>query len=407
MSVEVEVDRHFFLCSALFFMFGFCALPASDSNKSALPIKIGMSTALSGPTSQLGQQVKKGVEIYFDKVNANGGIDGRQLELIVLDDRYEPSLVGTNMRQLIDKDNVLAVIGNLGTPTAVVSVPIANEKRVLLFGAFTGAKSLRNVPPDRYVINLRAGYAEETAAIVNGLLSIGIKPDEIAFFTQNDAYGDAGYEGAEEAIKAAGHPTEDLPHARYTRNTLNVEEGLAELLGAKKTPKAIIIVGTYAPAAKFIKMAKKEFPDTLFLNVSFVGGAVFADELGADGNGVVVTQVVPFLNQDLPAFREYREDLKKYGGENADPGFVSFEGYLDAKLFVIGLQRAAAKQELTREGIIDAFEQMKDIDIGIGVNVSFDKNDHQGLRTVWPVIIENGKYQPLNWAELSNSHSQK
>jgi ABC-type branched-subunit amino acid transport system substrate-binding protein len=362
-----------------------------------------MSTALTGPTQELGIQMKLGIEVCFARVNAQGGIEGRQIELIVLDDSYEPSLAGPNMRQLIDKDGVLAVIGNVGAPTAVVSVPIANEKQVLLFGAFTGSEVLRKEPPDRYVINLRASYAEETAAMVNGLLSIGMKPDEIAFFTQNDAYGDSGYEGAMKAIRAAGYQTEDLPHARYTRNTTNIEEGLAELLGASKPPKAIIIVGTYAPAEKFIKAAKKEFPDTLFLNVSFVGSDKLAQELGETGDHVIVTEVVPFLDQDLPASKEYREDLKKYGGAQATPNFVSFEGYLTAKLFVMGLQRAAAKHQLTREGIIDAFEGMRAVDIGIGVNVSFDQKNHQGLHTVWPMILIHGKYEPLNWQDLKNS----
>ncbi|MBY0529623.1 MAG: ABC transporter substrate-binding protein [Rhabdochlamydiaceae bacterium] len=364
------------------------------------PIKIGMSTVLTGPTQELGIQMKLGIEVYFAKINAQGGIAGRRIELIALDDRYEPTRAGPNMRKLIDEEGVLAVIGNVGAPTAVVSVPIANEKQVLLFGAFTGSEVLRKVPPDRYVINLRASYAEETAAMVNGLLSIGMKPDEIAFFTQNDAYGDSGYEGALKAIRAAGYPVEDLPQARYTRNTTNIEEGLAELLAASKPPKAIIIVGTYAPAEKFIKAAQKEFPDTLFLNVSFVGSDKLAQDLGDSADQVIVTEVVPFLNQDLPASKEYRKDLKQYGGAQAVPNFVSFEGFLTAKLFVIGLQRAAAKNQLTREGIIDAFEGMRDVDIGIGVNVSFDQTDHQGLHTVWPMILIHGKYETLNWKDL-------
>ncbi|MBS0653261.1 MAG: ABC transporter substrate-binding protein [Verrucomicrobia bacterium] len=359
-----------------------------------------MTAAFSGPTAELGQQMKLGIDIYFAKTNAAGGIGGRPLELIALDDQYEPRLAAPNMRQLIDQDHVLAMIGNVGTPPAIVTVPIANEKHVLMFGALSGASVLRNVPPDRYVINLRAGYQEETAAMVKGLLSIGIKPSEIAFFTQNDAYGDAGYNGAIKAIQAAGYPTDDLPHVRYTRNTLNVEEGLAELLELPNPPKAIIIVGVYAPAAKFIKLAKKEFPNALFLNVSFVGSNAFAQELGPDGNGVIVTQVVPFLNKDLPAFREYQEDMKKYGPPNTQLGFISFEGYLVAKLFVIGLKTAAANHQLTREGIIDTFEKMKDVDIGIGVPITFDQNNHQALHEVWPMVIENGQYVPLDWNKL-------
>ena len=364
------------------------------------PIKIGMTAALTGPTAELGLQMKLGIDIYFAKVNSKGGIEARPLKLIALDDQYEPRLAAPNMRQLIDQDRVLAIIGNVGTPTAIVTVPIANEKHVLIFGALSGAQVLRQTPPDRYVFNLRADYQEETAAMISGLLSLGIKPDEIAFFTQNDAYGDAGYNGAIKAINAAGYPIEELPHVRYSRNTLNVEEGLAELLELPTPPKAIIIVGVHAPAAKFIKLAKQEFPNTLFLNVSFVGSMQFAKELGPEGNGVIVTEVVPLMNKDLPAYREYQEDMKTYGPPNAQFGFISFEGFLVAKLFVIGLKAAAANHQLTREGIINTFENMKDVDIGIGVPVAFDKNNHQALHEVWPMIIENGQYVPLNWKNL-------
>ncbi|MBS0649687.1 MAG: ABC transporter substrate-binding protein [Verrucomicrobia bacterium] len=359
-----------------------------------------MTAAFTGPTAELGLQMKLGIDIYFAKVNSTGGIEARPLKLIALDDQYEPRLAAPNMRQLIDEDRVLAIIGNVGTPTAIVTVPIANEKHVLIFGALSGAQVLRQTPPDRYVFNLRADYQEETAAMISGLLSLGIKPDEIAFFTQNDAYGDAGYNGAIKAINAAGYPIEELPHVRYSRNTLNVEEGLAELLELPTPPKAIIIVGVHAPAAKFIKLAKQEFPNTLFLNVSFVGSMQFAKELGPDGNGVIVTEVVPLMNKDLPAYREYQEDMKTYGPPNAQLGFISFEGFLVAKLFVIGLKAAAANHQLTREGIINTFENIKDVDIGIGVPVSFDKNNHQALHEVWPMIIENGQYVPLNWKTL-------
>lgn len=409
-SSTVGYARDLFLYAILFILFGFCgvAIAAPSDATAPPPIKIGMSTALSGPTQKLGLEMKLGIDVYFAKVNAAGGVDGRQFELIALDDKYEPALAAPNMRQLIDKDQVLAVIGNVGTPPAVVTVPIANEKHVLLFGAFTGAEVLRKEPPDRYVINLRASYEEETAAMVKGLLSIGIKPEELAFFTQNDAYGDSGYAGAMKALKAVGYSNpEALPAARYTRNTLNVEEALAQIVGASKPPKAIIIVGAYAPVAKFIKLVKKEIPNVLTLNVSFVGSAALASELGEEGNNVIVTQVVPLLNVDLPAVREYLEDLKKYGGENAKPSFGSFEGYLCAKLFFMASQRAAAKHELTREGIIDAFENMRDVDIGIDVNVTLSKDNHQALHTVWPTILVNGKYKQLSWPELRNTISEK
>lgn len=364
------------------------------------PIKIGMSTALSGPAQALGQEIKLGIELYFSRVNAAGGVAGRKLELVALDDQYDPELAGPNMRKLVQDNQILAVIGNVGTPTAIVTVPIANQGQVLLFGAFSGSNILRKTPPDRYVINLRASYEQETASMIQGLLANGIKADEIAFFLQNDSYGDAGYQGAIKALKKLGYSdAENLAVARYTRNTLNIEEGLAHLLAEAKSPKAIIMVGAYAPIAKFIGLAKKEFPKTLFLNVSFVGSAALAKALGPDSQNVIITQVVPPFNGNLPAAHEYQEDLRKYGNGGL-PDYGSWEGYLDAKLFVLGLHEAASDNKLTREGIIDTFEAMRNADIGIGSKISFDKEHHQGSDTIWPTIIKNGSFSPLNWSEI-------
>lgn len=360
------------------------------------PILIGMSTALTGPARALGQGMKTGVQIYFDSVNKAGGINGRKLKLIVLDDGYEPAKTAPNMRKLIDEYGVMAIIGNVGTPTAIVSVPIANKKKTLLFGAFTGAGILRKNPPDRYIINVRASYAQETAAIVKGLLQSGIEASELAFFTQNDGYGDAGYQGAMSALHELGYQDpEQLPYGRYTRNTLNVEAGLAKILDAHKAPKAIIIVGTYAPSAKFMRMAKEDFPNALFFNVSFVGSRALMKAAGAAGENSVITQVVPHYDAKLPAIQAYREALKIFS-PNTEPSFVSLEGYLAAKIFVIGLKHAALHKPLTREGIIDAIEQLHDVDIGIGMRVTYNRDKHQALDVVWPTIIKNGKIIPLD-----------
>lgn len=361
-------------------------------------IIIGMSTALSGPASELGQSMKTGVEAYFSEVNASGGVKGEKIRLLALDDGYEPDRAAPNMRRLIDEEKVFAVIGNVGTPTAVVSVPIANEKKTLLFGAFTGAGVLRQTPPDRYVINYRASYAEETAAMVNAIVDVlKIDPQRIAFFTQKDAYGDAGYQGAIRALKVRGFNRADkLPHGRYTRNTENVEYGLLEILAAPVQPRVVILVGAYKPCAKFIRLARKEGLDALFINVSFVGSNALATELGSEGEGVVVTQVVPHYESELPAVKAYQNAMKTYAS-NGNPGFGSLEGYLAAKIFCEGLKTA---QTLSKEAHIDALESMGSFDIGIGQPLDLSKTEHQASHSVWPSILRGGKFVPLDWAEL-------
>lgn len=362
----------------------------------AADIKVGMSTALSGPASALGQGVKLGIDAYFDKINKSGGVNGHTLSLVALDDGYEPKKAAPNMDTLIDKEKVVAVLGNVGTPTAVVTTPIANAKKTLLFGAFTGAGLLRKSPPDRYIINYRASYAEETSAMVDGLLSAGIKPEEIAFFTQNDGYGDAGFNGALKALKNKGIDGNTLAHGRYTRNTTNVEDALGTILDADVEPKAIIMVGAYKPCAAFIKLAKEEIPDALFLNVSFVGSIPLLNELGNQAEGVIVTQVVPHYESSLPGVDDYRKDLKAFKAD-AEPDFVSLEGYLIAKIFVEGAKKAAS---ISREGLIDGLESLTNVDIGTGVPVTYNKSEHQASHKIWPTVIKSGQYVELDWKTL-------
>ncbi len=365
-------------------------------------IKVGMSTALSGPAMALGQGMKLGVEIYFAEINKAGGVHGNSLQLIVLDDGYEPGLAAPNMRHLIDQEQVLAVLGNVGTPTAIVTVPIAKEKKTLLFGAFSGSDVLRHQPPDRYVINFRASYSEELSTMIDGLLGAGIKPEEIAFFTQNDGYGDAGYRGGVQALTHRGYGPliEQLAHGRYTRNTLNIEDGLSTILEAEIEPKAIIMVGTYKPCAAFIQTARADLPDTLFLNVSFVGSIPLLQELGPLGEGVIVTQVVPNVTSDVDAVRHYHQALKEYQPD-AQPGSISLEGYLVAKIFVEGVRLAG--ENPSREGLVDAMERISNFDLGTGQSVSFSPMEHQASHKVWPTVINHGRYVDLDWSTINRS----
>ncbi len=374
-----------------------CFLLLVNTFTFAQNIKVGISTAFSGPAKILGQEMYLGINTYFMKVNYQK--KQHSFEIIALDDRYEPEFAAKNMRQLIDKNDILAILGNIGTPTANVTVPIANEKKILLFGAFTGAEVLRRNPPDRYIINYRASYEQETASMIDGLLKSGVKAEEIAFFTQEDSYGDDGYIGAIKALEKIGFKhTNELSHGRYTRNTLNIEDGLSILLDAKIEPKAIIIVGTYAPVAKFITMAKEDFPNALFLNVSFVGSNALKSKLKGNTKNIIVTQVVPNLNSELPIVKEYLEDLKEFS-KNKNPSFVSLEGYIVGKLFVEAILRINDKK-ITKEKIINSFENIKVLNIGLGFSSGFSNNNHQYSNSVWPTILINNKYVGFKWSEL-------
>ncbi|PMR76160.1 ABC transporter substrate-binding protein [Billgrantia endophytica] len=365
---------------------------------SSAGLKLGLVAPLSGPASSLGEGMREGIEAHFAEINAGGGVHGRQLELLVRDDRYEPLRSAPETRGLIEEEEILASIGNVGTPTAIVTLPLHNRHQTLLYGAFTGAGGLRLAPPDRYVINYRASYVQETAAMVEGLLEAGIRPEELAFFTQNDGYGDAGYAGGISALKAHGFDdAESLPHGRYSRNSRNIHQGLATILQAPVAPRAIIIVGTYGPAADFIREARRDLPDVLFLNVSFVGSQALLDELDDMADGVIITQVVPPIDADLPAVTAYQAALERHA-RGAEPNFVSLEGYLAAALFVKGLE--AAGPDPDREGVIDALLGLGEVDLGLGEPLRLGTGDHQASDGVWPTRIDGGRFEPVDWENL-------
>ncbi|XQU07882.1 ABC transporter substrate-binding protein [Halomonas sp. LY9] len=343
--------------------------------------------------------MQQGVEAYFAKLNAEGGVNGHSLSLTTFDDQYAPLQAAKYTRELVGNENLLAAIGNVGTPTAAVTIPIYNQEKTLLFGAFTGAGILRRSPPDRYVINYRASYVQETATMIDGLLAAGIQPEEIAFFTQNDSFGDAGYNGAIRALNAQGiSDTSQLVHGRFSRGTRNIHQGLASILQAPVTPRAVIIVGTFGPAADFIREARQDLPDAIFLNVSFVGSQALLETLGPLAEGVIVTQVVPPLDADLPAVEEYRQAMAEYA-PNETLDFISLEGYLAAKLFVEGVKAAGSNPD--REAVVDGLLSLGSIDIGVGEPLTLGPNDHQASDAVWPTIIRNGQFEPVDWASVT------
>lgn len=377
------------------------AVPVSETAAEDTNLVFGMSTALSGPAEDLGVNMRQGVLAGFERINRNGGVHGLQLKLIALDDGYEPSRTAPNMRRLIEKNHVLAVVGNVGTPTAIAAIPIANEKKTLFYAPFTGAGVLRKTPPDRYVINYRASYAEETAAMIDSLIKIGgLKPKDIAFFTQRDGYGDAGYVGGITALKRHGlKDPSTVPHVRYERNTLAVENALANLLFASSQPKAIVMVGAYGPCAKFILLSKEAGLNALFLNVSFVGSSSLARELGRDVRHVIVTQVVPHPgDRSIPIVRDYHADLQAFD-KSATPTFGGLEGYVAARILTKSLKTLNALP--TRETVIDALEGLQEFDIGLGAPLRLGPKEHQASHRVWATILRNGVFVPFEWSDVA------
>ena len=269
----------------------------------------------------------------------------------------------------------------------------------MLFGAFTGASLLRREPPDRYIFNYRASYAEETAAIVHYLLSVrNIQPDQIAVFAQQDGYGDAGFSGVAKALRKVGFDSDKILRVGYERNTMDLDAAVSQLSEHKDRIKAVVMVPTYRQAAAFIKRVRDNGMNPIFASVSFVGSDALADALKEIAPqyaaGVIVTQVVPFYGSSATAVLEYRERLAKFYPAEL-PGFVSLEGYLACKVFAMALDKAGP--ELTTDELVAALESMHNLDLGLGTPIAFGPSEHQGSHKVWAAVLDaGGQFQSLD-----------
>ena len=363
-------------------------------------IRFGIAAPFSGSAKELGRQMKLGIDTMFSAINAGGGINGRKVRLIAADDGYEPSRTADAMKQLFEKDEVFGIVGNVGTPTAMVALPYALEQKMLFFGAFTGAGLLRRDPPDRYVFNYRASYAEETDAMVRYLVKVRrLRPEQIAVFAQQDGYGDAGFSGVAKAVRALrGGEASTILRLDYKRNTVDVNDAVERLRQHKTPIKAVVMVPTYRAAARFIEKTRDLFPAMIYTNVSFVGSTALAEELKLLGpkytDGVIVTQVVPAIEGYSSLILEYKAALAKYFPGEV-PDYVSLEGYIAAGLLAEGLKRAGL--QLDTEKVVEALENLRDFDIGLGTPLSFGRTEHQGSHKVWGTQLDAaGRYQAID-----------
>ncbi len=357
--------RQFSITSGAALLAGFHTARAQSEGK----IILGQSAAFTGPAAQLGIQFYQGAKVCFDQVNAQGGVatgSGKRLvEIRKLDDGYEPDRCAENTRKLI-ADDVFALFGYIGTPTSIVALPQAIKEKVPFIAPFTGAMALRD-PFSKYAFHIRASYNDETGLIVKQLTNLGLK--KIAVFYQNDAYGKAGLDGVTLALASQG--LKPVAVATVERNSVDVAKAVSTLTAAG--PDAVVQISAYKSCAAFIREARKAGYGGTYYNVSFVGTQALADELGKEGAGVVVSQVMPSpYNAARPIAREF-VDAVKAAGKDAQVNFSSMEGYVAAKVLLDGLKRGPGK--LSRESLIAGLESGGNQSMG-GFSVSFSAADH-------------------------------
>ena len=350
-------------------------------------IVFGQVAALEGPAQALGQGMRQGLLAAFAEVNRAGGVAGRKLELKSADDGYEPQKTIDAMKKMLGEEKVFAIVGAVGTPTSNAGQPIATEAKVPFIGPFTGAEFLRN-PYNRYVVNIRTSYFQETEALIEHLTKdLGIT--KIAILYQDDTFGLAGLDGVK--LSMAKRNMSLVASGMFRRNTTAVKSALLEIM--KANPEAVVTVGPYKPVAEFIKLARQAKMDAIFVAISFVGSDALAQEMGDKGAGVIVSQVVPFPgDKSFPVVASYQTALAALD-PGAKPGFVSLEGYLVGRLVIEALKRVPG--EPTREALLDAITYTGSFDLD-GMELTYGPENNQGTNEVFFTVLQaDGSFKPV------------
>jgi len=346
-------------------------------------ILIGSCSALDGPAHFLGRQTVLGASAYLHMINDQGGVFGRKIQLQAFDDSYDPDKALACFKRMT-KEDVFALGFFVGTPTAKVYVPLAQEEKIPVVGLFTGAQLLYE-PLKHEILNVRASYYDETREQVDKLWEVNVR--KIGVIYQDDPFGKAVLDGVKLALQK--HNATPVGLGTFTRNSVDVAAGLKDVMAAR--PQAVVIAGPYAPAAAIVKEAHSSGWRPQFLTVSFVGTEEFIKEAGSDADGTIITQVMPpYDHTDYATVSEYRKCLAKYSPGEA-PTFVSLEGFVDAMVLVEGLKRAG--KEPTREKFIAAIESLHDMNVGLGPKLilNYSSTDHKGFDSVYPTVVKNGQ----------------
>ncbi|MDC8757020.1 ABC transporter substrate-binding protein [Janthinobacterium fluminis] len=369
----------------LIIIFGIGASRAGEPGISNTQIRLGMVNAQTGAASGLGRAMLDGAMAVFQDVNSRGGIHGRNIELLVADDGYDPDRAINETLKLIEEKQVFALFGYVGTPTTNAVIPIVQEMNVPLVGAFTGAMTLRQ-PVVREIINFRSSYDDESDALVQSFIHRGIKRFGIMY--QDDGFGYAVLGGTVRALKRRG--LELIARGSFQRGTTAVKAGLAALIG--QDLEAVIMVGPYTPVAAFVREAAKAGLKANLATVSFVGTDSLLQLLGTEGNGILISQVVPLPDdRTLPVAAECAALLARHV-PGAQLSFVNFEGCISAKAMVAAMRQAGIN--LTRERLIQSFETFDRLDIG-GLHLTLRPGDHQASTAVFLTRIVDGKIVPV------------
>lgn len=369
--------------------FGLMAGPTvAKEGVTANSVTFAQVAAMEGPASALGTGMRAGIMAAFEEANRAGGVNGRQVQLDSWDDGYEPDRSVAHLRSVISGDAHIGLIGPVGTPTTKATQPIASKAHLPFIGPFTGAGFLRDASHGN-IFNVRATYAAETEAWIHYLVDVqGMQ--NIAILYQDDGFGRVGLKGVTAALEKRGMTL--TAEGTYTRNTLAVKTALLKL--RKANPDAVVMVGAYKPIAEFIRLSRKLKFEPTFVNISFVGSKALATELGKDGQGVIISQVVPFpWDASMPIVADYQAAMKIVD-PSSEPDFVSLEGYIVGRLALKALNEVG--EVLTRDTFLAALNNITTVDFG-GAVLAYGPGDNQGMEDVFLTrITADGSFETIN-----------
>ena len=346
---------------------------------------LGQSLPLSGPSAQLGLDYRRGALAWFEAVNREGGIHGRKIQLISLDDKYEPPQTLINTRQLLNRNDLLALFGYVGTPTTKVALPLIEEASVPLVAPMTGASLFRQ-PDLRMVFNMRTSYRREIAAMVDELVRDA--HHRIAIVYQDDAFGQDGLDGALAALSR--HGLKPVVVTTVQRNSAQVGEALDDLMATN--PNGIVLVSAYVSSAALSSALRNRGSRAQIMNVSFVGTQALQKAMPVgEANGIGVAQVVPFpWNRWIPVVADYQRCLR-LSDKSSGFGFTSFEGYLAARMITEALERAGKNP--SRQALVQALESIRDLDLG-GFRLQMGRDDHDASDFVELTFLGSQRWEP-------------
>lgn len=345
-------------------------------------IVLGHSIALSGALGDLGKEYQSGAQLYFDYLNSQGGIAGRKIRLISLDDAYDTNKALENTKKLVEQEKVFAIFGQFGTGITLASLPLTTAAGVPLFAPYTGADALRD-NANRFLFHIRASYGEETEKIVEQLVSTGLK--DIAVVYQNDGFGKAGLQGAEQAL--ARRSLKPVAVGPIEMPAVDIRKALESVTKAK--PGAIVMITAGKPSVAFIREYMKTGQPTQYYALSVVSSRQLVQELGASAHGIAISQVLPSpWRTSTPAVRDYQKVLANANSKAFS--YTSLEGFVAARIFAEALRRAG--KDLTREKLVAALEGMRNYDAG-GFVVDFGPKKRNASSYVdLSIISKDGQF---------------